>query len=284
MTKIAATVVLYNPDEETINNIKSYIDDVDKVYVIDNSKTDNSKMLFKSKKIEYYPNMDNLGVSVALNKAAKKAIKDGYKWLLTMDQDSCFEEDNLKKMIKYIDDNKTIWNEIGLLSPWHEIKTGVEKSKKKIEDVVEVMTSGNIINLDAYQKIGGYKDWLFIDGIDFDFCMNLNVHGYKVRRLNYCSLKHELGDIKIVNILGRKFVCSNHSAVRRYYMCRNNHYIYDMYHEHFPDYCDTIIRGLEGQFKNILVFEKDKYKKIRNMRRGYQDYKKGIKGKYNYKN
>ena len=185
-------------------------------------------------------------------------------------------------MIKYISDNDC--QNIGLISPWHNIKTGVKKPKKDIEDVVEVMTSGNIINLTAYKKIGGYKDWLFIDGIDFDYCMNLNVNGYKVRRLNYCELEHELGDIKVIHLLKRDFVCSNHNYIRRYYMARNNHYIYDMYHDAFPEYCTMILNGLDGQFRNIIAFEKDKYRKLRNMRRGYKDYKKGMKGKYPYNN
>ena len=45
-----------------------------------------------------------------------------------------------------------------------------------------------------------------------------------------------------------------------------------------------ILHGLDGQFRNILAFEKDKYRKLRNMKRGYKDYKKGIKGEYPYKN
>ena len=282
MIKLAATVTFYNPTKENIDNISSYIKLVDKVYVVDNSSEDNKEMLPNNKKIVYIANNENLGVATALNIAAKQAVKDDFEWLLTMDQDSKFNGDNLEKMINYIlmHDCKNI----GLISPWHVIKTGVKKPDKDIEDVVEVMTSGNIINLKAYEKIGGYKDWLFIDGIDFDYCMNLNVNGYKVRRLNYCELEHELGDIKIVHLLGRDFVCSNHNYIRRYYMSRNNHYIYDMYHDAFPDYCNMILSGLDGQFRNILAFEKDKYRKIRNMQRGYNDYKKGIKGAYPYKN
>ena len=282
MIKLAATVTFYNPSKENVENINSYIDLVDLIYVVDNSSKNNQKMLPDNRKIVYLPNLENLGVATALNIAAKQALKDKFDWLLTMDQDSKFEGDNLEKMINYITDNDC--KNIGLISPWHNIKTGIEKPEKDIEDVVEVMTSGNIINLAAYKKVGGYKDWLFIDGIDFDYCMNLNVNGYKVRRLNYCELEHELGDIKIVHLLGRNFVCSNHNCIRRYYMSRNNHYIYDMYHEAFPDYCNMILNGLEGQFRNILAFEKDKYRKLRNMRRGYKDYKKGIKGKYPYNN
>lgn len=282
MIKLAATVTFYNPSKENVENINSYIDFVDKVYVVDNSSKNNKEMLPDNSKIVYIPNLENLGVATALNIAAKQALKDKFDWLLTMDQDSKFEGDNLEKMITYITNNDC--RKVGLISPWHNIKTGVKKPEKDIEDVVEVMTSGNIINLMAYKKIDGYKDWLFIDGIDFDYCMNLNVNGYKVRRLNYCELEHELGDIKIIHILNRDFVCSNHNYIRRYYMARNNHYIYDMYHEAFPDYCKMILNGLDGQFRNILAFEKDKYRKLRNMRRGYRDYKKGIKGKYPYNN
>ena len=57
-----------------------------------------------------------------------------------------------------------------------------------------------------------------------------------------------------------------------------------MYHDQFPEYCEFIRNGLRGAFRNVLVFEKDKYRKIRNMIRGYNDYKKGIKGKYPYSN
>ena len=282
MIRIAATVTFYNPDQEIIKNMKSYIDSVEKVYIIDNSSNDNIKLIPNNKKIVYIANNKNLGVASALNIAANMAIDDGYNWLLTMDQDSEFKDDNLKKMISYLEKNENKLNDIGLISPWHVIKTGIKKPTKEMEDVVEVMTSGNIINLLAYKEIGGYKDWLFIDGIDFEYCMNLNVNGYKVRRLNFCELEHKLGDIKIKHVLNRNFVCSNHNYIRRYYMSRNNHYIYDMYYNYFPDYCTMIIKGLNGQFRNILFFEKDKFRKLRNMIRGYRDYKKGVKGEYKY--
>lgn len=283
MKKIAGTVTLYNPDDEVISNINSYLNDIGKLYVVDNSSNDTFKEKLKGmKKVVYIPNNKNLGVATALNIGARRAIEDGYEWLLTMDQDSQFKKDAISSMLDYIEKNKNI--NIGLVTPWHNIKTGIKKPKKRVEEMVEVMTSGNIINLDAYKKIGGYKDWLFIDGIDFEYCMNLNINGYKVIRLNYIVLDHELGDIKVKHILNRDFVCSNHNYIRRYYMARNNHYIYDMYKEYFPEYCTLIKHGLKGAARNIFVFEKDKYRKLRNMYRGYRDYKKGIKGVYPYTN
>ena len=198
-----------------------------------------------------------------------------------MDQDSCFQKNQVKKMIQYIEENDC--KKVGLITPWHVINTGIEKPKEEIDYPLEVMTSGNMINLKSYKKVGGYKDEYFIDDIDIEYCMNLNIHGYKVVRLNYVELKHDLGDIKVKHLLGRNFVCSNHNALRRYYMVRNTFYLCNDYNSHFPEYCYFLKRGLRGQLQNIILFEKNKYKKIRNMIRGYRDYKKGISGEYRYK-
>ena len=76
--KIAGTVVWYNPDSENNKNIKTYIDYVEKLYIIDNSKKDNKKLSeeLNNKKIEYiYNNGKNLGISSALNLAFEKAKK-----------------------------------------------------------------------------------------------------------------------------------------------------------------------------------------------------------------
>jgi GT2 family glycosyltransferase len=65
------------------------------------------------------------------------------------------------------------------------------------------MTSGNIVNLDAYEKVGGWKDWMFIDCVDTDFCMNLHKHGYKVLRLNKVIMEHHLGDRTFPKLFGK---------------------------------------------------------------------------------
>ena len=279
--KIAGMVTLYNPDNSVKQNIESYLLEIDKLYVVDNTPDkENIHLLPNSSKIEYLPQYDNIGVASALNIAARKAIKDKYTWLLTMDQDSKFKKNQLSKMIDYRE--KEDCKNIGIVSPWHVINTGINKPKEKIDYPLEVMTSGNLVNLQAYKKIGGYKDWYFIDDIDIEYCMNLNINNYKVVRLNYVELKHDLGDIEIKHRLGRNFVCSNHNYIRRYYMVRNTFYLCDSYYKYFPGYCKFLKRGLRGQLQNIILFEKDKFKKVYNMYRGYKDYKKNIKGKYPY--
>jgi rhamnosyltransferase len=280
--KLAGVIVVYNPTDNINDNIKSYLDYVKKIYVVDNSNSDNSNKIIKDKKIEYIPNHKNLGIAKALNIAAQKAYDEKFDFLLTMDQDSKFEDDNLEKLIKYVE--KCDINKVGLVSPWHVTKEENAIPKEDIEEVVEVMTSGNLVNLKLWKKINGWKDYFFIDNVDIEYCMNLNKHGYKVIRYNKSKLIHNLGNIRKRRFLWKTYYCSNHNYIRQYYMIRNLYYLEDLYKNDFPENIKKMKRGARGRFKYIIFGEKDKYRKIRNMYRGYKDYKKGITGEYPYKN
>lgn len=95
MIKLAACVVLYNPDDTIFENILTYGNYVDKLIVIDNSLKKNNLLIDKlneifESKLIYINNNDNLGIATALNQACDKAIELKFKWILTMDQDSSF--------------------------------------------------------------------------------------------------------------------------------------------------------------------------------------------------
>jgi rhamnosyltransferase len=275
--KFSGMVTLYNPSKKNIDIIKNYIDGLDKIYLIDNSNKDNSDLIPNDKRIIYVPNKDNLGIAKALNMAANKAINDGYKWILTMDQDSELTLEVLEKLEQYVENHDM--DNVGIVSPYHDVESNTPKKNKEAEEMVEVMTSGNLLNLDLYQKVGGFKDWLFIDLVDIEYCFNLRKSGYKVLRLNNVVMKHQLGDTTVHKFLIKKFICSNHSAIRRYYMVRNVFYVTDMYKKYFPGYCRYLKKVQRGQVRYIILFEKDKINKLKMMYKGLKDYKNNIKGR-----
>ena len=285
--KLAGVVVLYNPSDDVMDNIKSYLNSLEVLYAVDNSSCDNSEK-FKHKKIKYISNGKNLGVAKALNIGAKEAIKNGFDFLLTMDQDSKFENDTVNQMLKFLKNAKenkfieeiiaTKYEDIGLISPYHKTVITKDVIAKGIEMPINVMTSGNIINLKAYKEVGGFKDWLFIDAVDFEYCLNLRKHNYEIVRLNYLTLSHNLGNPIEKKILSKRIYSLNHRPERRYYMVRNIHYLNDMYKNDFPDYCHIELMRRWTEFVKIILCEKEKIKKIKAMFRGYIDYKKGIKG------
>lgn len=281
--RIAGCVVFYNPSNDVGEHITTYLNQIEHLYVIDNSEErDNTLKLPKSKKIEYINNHHNLGIAKALNIACEKAVEDGFDFILTMDQDSVFEGDNLNQLISYVNNNPM--DNIGIVSPYQQIVTLEQVPKLEVEHILEVMTSGNLVNLEAYKAVGGFKDWLFIDCVDMEFCMNLRVHSYDIIRLNHIFLKHALGNSVVHHFLWKSVVCSNHNYIRRYYITRNLLYLNQMYFDYFPAYCSYLVGGIKYQMRNIILFEKDKFRKLKSIRRGKRDFKRGIKGEYPYSN
>lgn len=276
--KLAGVVVLYNPDQKVINNINSYIDELDALYLVDNSSADNST-LFMHEKVEYIPLRKNTGIAHALNVGAKKAIDHNFHYLLTMDQDSMFEKDALKNMKSIIDadDEK---DQVGIYSPFHKTAISEPVPEELFTSPLVVMTSGNIINLDIYKCVEGFKEWMFIDCVDFEYGLNVRKHGYTIKQINTVFLDHELGDYEIKHVFNKKIFCDNHSALRRYYIVRNSFYLYDMYHNDYPDYCQAVVKQAKQSFFYATVFEKHGFKKLIYMIRGYIDYRKGKKGAY----
>ena len=278
---VAGAVVLYNPTDEDIKNIDSYIDDIDILYVMDNSKDNNESRLPKNKKIVYIFNNDNLGIGTPLNKAADLARESNYEWLLTMDQDTKFQPNVIKEIRKRIvNEDKS---KVAIVTPWHNTKLKVEKSKDKTDHPLDVMTSGNFVNLDIHKKLGGFREDLFIDGVDIEYCLKLAKNKYIITRYNDLEMKHNLGDICYRKFFMKDLLITNHSAMRRYYQCRNYHYIRDEYVKDFPKFCNILVKT-KATILGIILYENNKIDKIMAYYKGYRDYKRGKRGRSYEKN
>ncbi|MEJ7679537.1 MAG: glycosyltransferase [Segetibacter sp.] len=183
--KIASVVILYNPVDEVIKNILSYIDYVEKVYVIDNTEKTNIEIensISSFPKAIFISDGENKGIANRLNQACKLAVKDGFDWLLTMDQDSSFS----------IKDISTYKNCVQQLANTDQIAvTGVEIVRNENEgincgftEVTSLITSGSMINLALLNAIGVFDEALFIDQVDFEYCYRALLKGYKVIQFN----------------------------------------------------------------------------------------------------
>ncbi|MEX6088119.1 glycosyltransferase [Raoultella planticola] len=268
-TRLAGVVVLYNPGMDTINNIKTYIENVDKLYLIDNSSQNNKNYFtndnFCKDKIEYIFNNKNEGVAVAINKGALLARDAGYEWLLTMDQDSSFN--NIYDMLSYIKSDPESKN-VGIYSPFHD--TGTRESPSEVVSYVKsVMTSGNILNLEAFFKIGMADERFFIDCIDHDICETFIQNKYLIKRLNFCKLKHALGnEIKIVN---NKEI-TNHSPFRRYYITRNTMYYVEKHFFKNPIGSMKFLKSFLGNTLSCFLYESNRKDKLKFILKGFKDY------------
>lgn len=265
--QICGCVIWYNPTDKDKKNIETYINEIDKLYIIDNSTMSNYDG--SNKKIEYINLESNLGIAKALNTACNKALLDGYKWILTMDQDSSFKLGDLKK---FIISSKTQYKkdkDIILFAP------SIEKQNED-NYVEKVITSGNILNLDYLKKLGGFKEEFFIDEVDFELCMRIRKSNKKIFQSSQVTLNHKIGNPIILNVFGYKITCLNHNYIRKYYITRNRLYMIKKYPELRFNYSKNIV----ADFFKILLIEKDKLIKITYFFKGIHDYLRGIKYEY----
>ncbi len=279
--QIAGIVVLYNPDDDIISNIKSYLDQIAILFAIDNSEVPNKSLveiILKIPKVIYIFNGTNLGLAKSLNIGAEMAIEHGYDYLLTMDQDSKAAPNMVSCMLQCLEIYGP--SNVGIVSPFHQLKTGAPPIRVGCHEVTTAMTSGNLLNLSIYKITGPFQDDLFVDYVDHEYCLKLHVNGYKVVQSSSAILEHRLGDIKIYNINNRVYVVSNHSPLRRYYMTRNRFFVMNQYRVNFPQYYKEQSLFFRNELFGIIFFEKDKINKLKMVLKGYLHYRLKIFGKF----
>ena len=280
MMKVAAVVVLYHPPEEIIDNINSYIEEVEKVYVIDNSEeATNDEIIDKLKKnskVELVILHQNKGIAKALNIGGNKAITDGFDYVLTMDQDSSIPENMVQKLYSIINEDKYI----GLVAAEH-FNREIHKTTNKVktEEILYTMTSGNLINLYAFKEIGGFDEKLFIDHVDHEYCLRLKKNGFKIIKTNSALVYHRLGKSEIKKFHWFNIYPTHHSPVRIYYRTRNRLYINHKYKRDFPEYVLEDRRHFFRELIDMILGEKNIYNKLKMILKGYSDYKKNKFGK-----
>jgi len=274
--KIQGVVVLYSPKFIILENINSYINDIEKLYIVDNSEIKNTDLINEivsiSDKCIYIDNNGNQGIAHALNVGAKLAIENGANWLLTMDQDTSFDNDfkKVQKELLTVDINNT-----AIVSPSHYLGDEIKPFYNEI-----VMTSGNLVNLYLFEKIGEFDENLFIDSVDTEYCLRIYSMRYKIKRIPSVILNHNLGDIQEYKIFGIEFKPTNHNPIRRYYITRNRFYVWHKYNNSYLAFTKWEKMATFKELIKVILFEKDKLTKIQFSLKGYIDYRKNKLGKY----
>jgi rhamnosyltransferase len=283
--QICAVIVSYEPDESIIKLYKSIKEQVDEVLIVDNASSckeskDILEILSKDVKIIY--NDNNYGIAKALNQGAKYAIDNNYKWLLTLDQDSEFIQGTYSLLLNAYellpDKNKTM-----LIAPQYKEKINIKTINNiSLPDIKKItwknksfiITSGSLIKTEVFNLIGFFEEKLFIDKVDVDFCFKLKRKGYLCKISKNIFFLQQLGNPKYKFL----FKIANLSPERRYYSSKNAVYMFKTYFFCCP--FKTLIMLFRSSLLfaplKILLFEKNKIKKIKNI------YKGLIEGIFNY--
>lgn len=222
--KTSCVVITYNPDNSVIDNIESYIQYFDKVFIIDNSSLNNFSLfsvLSIKGNFEYIPLLDNTGIANALNVGFERSIQLGYQYIVSMDQDSHFDNDIVAVYEKYIAQFGV--EKLGALSPRYKVDRSISRiSSEPYEEKEITMQSGVLFTATAFQQIGFFNDALFIDVVDWEYFIRMKKAGFKLVQCNEAVLAHQPAEnLNLFMFCGKNIAVGVASPLRYYYQVRN---------------------------------------------------------------
>lgn len=272
--RICAGIVLFNPDIDRLReNIEGIKEQVEFIYLIDNCSGNIEsiqKMISSFHNFELILNSKNEGIAFALNQIIHLGYGNEYDWVITLDQDSVC----LPKLVEcyrkylYIENVGMITCEI--IDRNYLIKKKNENSNAKYEFVRKCITSGCLTNIQACIEVGLFDEKLFIDSVDYDMCYSLEEHGYKILKINFQGLLHEVGKSKKYSLFGFEFAVNNHSPLRKYYISRNSTYLIRKHH--LSPISEYLL--IYRRIFTVFFFEQQKVKKVKAILKGIRDAKR----------
>jgi rhamnosyltransferase len=279
--RVAAIMVTYNPDPDLIENVKSIVQSVSKLVILDNGSSPDTLQYLKE--VEGFPtvtviyNGTNKGLGTALNQGIKFYLENEkynhIEWIATFDQDSKISNQFFSKLLEVYN---TLANKqkVAILAPnWVDENLVHEETihHADISEVTEpktVITSGSLIKKSVFKEIGLFIEEYFIDFLDIEFCLRARQNGYQIIMAQSVSMVHNLGNTKRHNLLGSRVMATNHNYIRRYYITRNRILTYKKYFKSEKDWLKEDLTATLKETIIVLLFEKDRFKKVNSIIKG----------------
>lgn len=274
--KLIAIIVTYLPVlEDLLKNIRSCVNDVDELVIWENTpehliKYDRAILAGLAGKISFAGVGENVGIGKALNYGAEIAMRRGFTHLLTLDQDSYFDDKHLEKyknqISEFESDDAGIFG-VNYINNSHKTFT----TDKKYLEQPDCITSGSIVPVHTFLVADFFDEELFIDGVDFDFC-------YKIKEKSnlktiICSeilLNHQVGYLTKTKF---GFSTENYSAFRTYFIVKNHLLLWKRYKQLFPVFRKKhlIKNYIIYRLIKVLLAEDNKKDKIGAILKGIND-------------
>lgn len=237
-------------------------------------------------------NDQNLGVAKGLNKGIRVLAELSFMWALLLDQDSKPTPDMVEEFCKGYS-RLAHPNETALLAPRIVDVTTQRESpflthvrgvlfrrtsckNSDIEDITAAITSGSLVRIAAFHVLNGYREDFFIDYVDTEFCLRLQVNGWRLAAICPAILHHRLGK-RTKTRIGPFILYPTHHPPRRWYtIARNRIHMIRSYTFLFPHWFAYELIASFFLMLRMLLTEQQRITKIQSIIRGSWD---GLRGR-----
>jgi rhamnosyltransferase len=278
MNRVCGVVVTYNCSSELPDNIRSLRGQIDELVIVDNGSIPASLQILEKiqneQRCHILLNGDNLGIAAALNMGAAYARENNCDWIATFDQDSHIPEGFIASALEDWSRDPARERIAMVIPRYFDRSTGAEAHNwcKRVGTLLIGITSGALTRLDVLIDVGMFRDSLFIDCVDTEFCLRLARQGWVVVQSRNAILHHSLGDTLVRKVgFGRIVTTPNHSPLRRYYIARNRLWLWRTYFWSYPRWAVSDILFMGWDLLGVMLIEPDSLKKLRFTILGFGD-------------
>lgn len=271
---VCAVIVTYNSGPGLVSNVRMISSQVRHIILVDNGSGEvggrhvadaatavpNAQVLLMG---------GNQGIAAALNAGIASAHHQGFHWVVTLDQDSTPEPDMVQRLLAtLVATGDACVAVIGPTLLDAHARTQLQKPVPPVDDGRDVMqpltlmTSGCLTSVFCWQEIGGFREDLFIDYVDHEYCLRCTSHGWQLRQSD-AILNHRLGAMRTHHLFGYlRFNVTHHSVRRRYYITRNRLLIWRIYGARYPRWVLSDVRAAVIELAKIVLVERAKLRKL----------------------
>jgi rhamnosyltransferase len=236
--RILAVAVTYNPDLELLAQVlTSVAPQVQGIAVVDNGSANAGEIrgVASGFQCQVIGNQHNLGIASAQNQGLALAQACSFTHILLLDQDTVLAPGMVEDLAENLRILETGPAEVAAIGPaYYELNSQQQtkayqanglrlsrislKSEKRPVASDSIIASGSLIPLAVLEKVGGFRDDLFIDLVDVEWCFRARAAGYRSYLSPTARVEHRLGSGAVK--LGSRQIAV-HIPVRNYYWVRN---------------------------------------------------------------
>jgi len=278
---ICAVITTYRPESAfpaKVARVRAQV--ATTIIVDDGARSENVRSLhewFDSHDgVVMHHNPSNSGVAASLNAGISIARSRGYRWVITLDDDTLIDEDMVSNLVQGWEAAASKYDQpIALLGMAHAEDTlrreAPDSRNQSFRRKRGIITSGSLMSIEAFEKIGLFREEFFIDGIDYDYSLRARALGFLVLQMPQVGMTHFIGNRTKHRIGPLTVYTSNHSALRRYYWARNSVVLAREHWSQDPLFSVAVFLFHLRTTILIVLLEPGKRTKLRSILQGYHD-------------
>lgn len=289
-----AVVVSYHPGPEVELILRRVVEECGLALVVDNGSSDADLARLSSvPSVQVMPQGRNLGIATALNLGVDRAAELGFSHAILFDQDSRPE----RGFAAALATTAAAHPRAAIVVPriveqgsssrpylWARRHPAIPFAFQRVAcvgadlpEVTMAITSGSLVEIDAWRALGGMDESLFIDYVDIDHCLRVVRSGRTIAVSAGAVLLHRLGNRRERRLAGVTLRPTNHEPVRHYFMARNRVRLWRRHACARPEWAAFDLSYLVYNTLRVLLSESARWRKLKAMTLGTWD---GLLGRF----